>query len=197
VVTLGPPEGPIAVFLDRDGVLNSAIVRDGRPYPPATLEEFSILPGVLDACEALRRAGFVLLVVTNQPDIARGVQDRATVDEFHEILLRTLPIEEVYVCPHDDADGCDCRKPRPGMLLEAARDRDLNLGSSVMVGDRWRDIEAGRRAGCRTVFIDRGYSERAPSDPDAIVNDLVQAAAWITSKVSRGRAIGLTASGEG
>jgi D-glycero-D-manno-heptose 1,7-bisphosphate phosphatase len=196
-VTLGTSDGPAAVFLDRDGVLNRAIVRGGRPYPPATLEEFSILPGVLDACEALRRAGFVLLVVTNQPDIARGVQDRATVDEFHELLLRTLPIDEVYVCPHDDADGCDCRKPCPGMLLEAARDRNLNLGSSVMVGDRWRDVEAGRRAGCRTIFIDRGYSEPAPSNPDATVDDLGQAAAWITLNASGGRAIGPTVLGEG
>ena len=137
----------VAVFLDRDGVLNRSIIRDGRPHPPSTLEEFSILPGVLEACETLRRAGFVLLVVTNQPDIARGVQDRAVVDEFHEILLRTLPIDAVYVCPHDDVDRCECRKPGPGMLLEAARDLNLNLGGSVMVGDRWRDVEAGRRAG--------------------------------------------------
>jgi D-glycero-D-manno-heptose 1,7-bisphosphate phosphatase len=184
VVTVGTPAPPAAVFLDRDGVLNQAIIRNGRPHPPSTLEEFSILPGVLEACQALRRAGFVLLVVTNQPDIARGVQDRAVVDEFHGILLRTLPIDAVYVCPHDDDDGCDCRKPSPGMLLGAARDLNLNLGGSVMVGDRWRDVEAGRRAGCRTVFIDRGYSEQAPIGPDAVVSDLGQAAAWITSALS-------------
>jgi D-glycero-D-manno-heptose 1,7-bisphosphate phosphatase len=170
--------------LDRDGVLNRPIIRNGRPHPPATLEEFSILPGVLEACQALRRAGFVLLVVTNQPDIARGVQDRAVVDEFHGILLRTLPIAAVYVCPHDDADECDCRKPGPGMLLEAAHDLHLNLERSVMVGDRWRDVEAGHRAGCRTVFIDRGYSEPAPTNPDAVVSDLGQAAAWIAVNVA-------------
>ena len=174
------------MFLDRDGVLNRPIIRDGRPYPPATLEEFSILPGVLEACENLRRAGFILLVVTNQPDIARGVQDRAVVDEMHAVLLRTLPIDAVYVCPHDDADGCGCRKPGPGMLLEAGRDRNLNLGRSIMVGDRWRDVEAGRRAGCLTVFVDRGYSEPAPVHPDAIVSDLGEAAAWITSEVPEG-----------
>src|SRR5580704_5907335 len=144
VVRVGTSEARVAVFLDRDGVLNRAIIRNGRPHPPATLEEFTLLPGVPEACRKLRRAGFVLLVVTNQPDIARGVQDRAVVDEFHQILLRTLPIDGVYVCPHDDADGCDCRKPGPGMLLQAARDLSLNLGDSVMVGDRWRDVEAGR-----------------------------------------------------
>jgi D-glycero-D-manno-heptose 1,7-bisphosphate phosphatase len=175
-----------AVFLDRDGVLNRAIVRDGRPYPPATLDEFAILRGVPEACVTLRRAGFLLLVVTNQPDIARGLQDRARVDEFHEVLLRSIPIDAVYVCPHDDADGCDCRKPGPGMLLEAAREFGLNLGSCVMVGDRWRDVEAGRRAGCRTVFVDRGYSEPAPAHPDAIVSDLVEAAEWITSVLPGG-----------
>lgn len=183
MVRVQASEGLAAVFLDRDGVLNRPIIRDGRPYPPATLEEFSILPGVPEACEALRRAGYLLLVVTNQPDIARGVQDRAVVDEIHQVLLRTLPIDAVYVCPHDDEDGCDCRKPGPGMLLEAAWDRNLNLGSSVMVGDRWRDVEAGRRAGCRTVFVDRGYREPAPMEPDAIVTDLAEAADWIMSDV--------------
>jgi D-glycero-D-manno-heptose 1,7-bisphosphate phosphatase len=181
VVTAEGSELPVAVFLDRDGVLNRPIIRDGRPYPPATLEEFSVLPEVPGACDRLRRAGFVLLVVTNQPDIARGVQDRAVVDEIHRQLLCTLPIDRVYVCPHDDVDGCDCRKPGPGMLLEAARDLGLNLANSFMVGDRWRDVEAGRRAGCRTVFVDRGYSEQTPTDPDAAVSDLGEAAAWILS----------------
>ena len=197
MVKVGTPAGLSAVFLDRDGVLNRPIVRDGRPYPPATLEEFSILPGVPEACEVLSQAGFVLLVVTNQPDIARGVQDRGVVDEIHEYLLRTLPIAAVYVCPHDDADGCQCRKPGPGMLLEAARDRNLNLASSVMVGDRWRDVEAGQRAGCRTVFVDRGYSEPAPVNPDAIVSDLGEAADWITSGLPARRPSGLAHPGEG
>jgi D-glycero-D-manno-heptose 1,7-bisphosphate phosphatase len=136
---------------------------------------------VPEACETLRRAGFVLLVVTNQPDIARGTQDEGVVDEIHDLLLDTLPIDAIYVCPHDDGDGCACRKPNPGMLLEAAHDRNLNLLRSFMVGDRWRDVEAGRRAGCRTVFIDRGYEESAPANPDAIVSDLRQAADWITA----------------
>jgi D-glycero-D-manno-heptose 1,7-bisphosphate phosphatase len=182
VVTRHTREAQVAVFLDRDGVLNRAFVRNGRPHPPATLDEFEILPRVPEACAALRQAGFVLLVVTNQPDIARGVQDGAVIAQFHEVLLRNLPIDRIYVCPHDDAGGCDCRKPGPGMLLKAAHDFKLNLGGSVMVGDRWRDTEAGRRAGCRTVFVDRGYSEPAPKDPDAVVSDLAEAAAWITSR---------------
>ncbi len=168
-----------AVFLDRDGVLNEPFVRDGKPHPPSTLDDFRLLPGVEEACNRLCRDGFALVVVTNQPDIARGSQDRTIVDDMHRALLRALPVEAVYVCPHDDADGCVCRKPAPGLLVEAASALDLDLARSIMVGDRWRDVEAGRRAGCRTVFVDRGYEERRPRDPDAVVADLAGAADWI------------------
>lgn len=175
------PHGRPGVFLDRDGVLNEAVVLDGKPHPPATVEAFRLLPGVVQACTRLASAGFALVVVTNQPDLARGRQDRSVVDRMHETLLGTLPIDAVYVCPHDDADRCTCRKPAPGLLLTAAEDLGIDLGRSVMVGDRWRDVEAGRRAGCRTVFVDRGYSEPVPVDPDVAVGDLVAAADWITS----------------
>jgi D-glycero-D-manno-heptose 1,7-bisphosphate phosphatase len=185
VVKVETPEELAAVFLDRDGVINRAYVREGRPYPPMTLDEFSILPEAPEACEILHRAGFVLLVVTNQPDIARGSQNQAVVEEFHDLLLNALPIDGIYICPHDDADECACRKPNPGMLLEAARDRGLHLAASFMVGDRWRDVEAGRRAGCRTVFIDRDYEESAPENPDAVVRDLLQAARWIAAVSQR------------
>jgi D-glycero-D-manno-heptose 1,7-bisphosphate phosphatase len=197
VVTGKTSAAPVAVFLDRDGVLNRAIIREGRPFPPATLEEFEILPEVPEACKVLRKAGFVLLVVTNQPDIARGVLDRAVVDELHEFVLRNLPVDRVYICPHDDADGCECRKPGPGMLLKAADELGLDLEGSFMVGDRWRDVEAGRRAGCRTVFIDRGYLEPTPTDPDATVRDLGEAAVWITSAGPRAESDNRTSPGAG
>jgi D-glycero-D-manno-heptose 1,7-bisphosphate phosphatase len=197
VVKVGPSETLAAVFLDRDGVLNRPTIRQGRPHPPATVEEFTLLPGVKEACETLRRAGYTLLVVTNQPDLARGMQDRAVIDQMHEILRLTLPIDGIYICPHDDADRCDCRKPSPGMLLEAARERNLRLASCVMVGDRWRDVEAGRRAGCRTVFVDRGYSEQAPANPDVVVNDLGEAASWIASSLPGGQPVGRLPRGEG
>lgn len=178
---MNDPAGRSGVFLDRDGVLNEAVVLGGKPHPPATLDAFRLLPGVFEACAGLHAAGFVLVVVTNQPDVARGTQDRSVVDQMHDLLRRELPVDAVYVCAHDDRDGCMCRKPSPGMLLQAAADFDLNLGRSVMIGDRWRDVEAGRRVGCRTVFVDRGYSERSPADPDAVVDDLPGAAAWIAS----------------
>jgi D-glycero-D-manno-heptose 1,7-bisphosphate phosphatase len=169
-----------AVFLDRDGVLNAAVVRDGKPYPPASAADWALLPGVAAALDRLHAAGFALVVVTNQPDVARGSQTRAAVDALHQRMIVELPVlDGVVACFHDDSDGCACRKPRPGMLHDAAAAMDLELARSFMVGDRWRDIAAGAAAGCRTVFIDRGYAEARPESPDAVVADLPAAAAWI------------------
>jgi D-glycero-D-manno-heptose 1,7-bisphosphate phosphatase len=170
-----------AVFLDRDGVLNAAIVRDGRPYPPGDAGEVELLSGVEDACARLGAAGFELVVVTNQPDVARGTLTLEAVERINDVLLAALPLDEIVVCPHDDADGCECRKPKPGMLVDAAGRRELDLAESFMVGDRWRDVEAGRRAGCRTVLVDRGYDEPS-AEPDATVSDLGEAAEWILSR---------------
>jgi len=171
-----------AVFLDRDGVINRAFVRDGKPYPPSGPEELEILPGVPEALSRLSAAGFWLVVVTNQPDVARGKQSRETVETIHALLRNQLPIDEFRVCYHDDADCCHCRKPEPGMLLDAARDAQLDLSNSFMVGDRWRDIEAGKRAGCSTIFIDAGYEETRPDRPDMCVCSLSEATSWILSR---------------
>jgi len=176
-----------AVFLDRDGVINRAIVREGRPYPPATAAELEILPGVEDALVRLRAAGFRLVVVTNQPDVARGTQRREEIDAMHVRLADALPIDEFRVCDHDDPDGCDCRKPKPGLIEGAAREGAISLADSYMVGDRWRDIEAGQRAGCATIFIDRGYHERRPENADAVVGSLPEAADWILTRLRSAR----------
>ena len=168
-----------AVFLDRDGVINASVVRDGKPYPPASVEEMEILPGVPSALATLRGAGFDLIVVTNQPDVARGTQTRAAVDAIHAKMQRDLPLDAIYACFHDDADHCDCRKPKPGLLVNAARDRGIDLPTSFMVGDRWRDTDAGLAAGTRAIFIDRGYSERKPERFAVNVPGLPEAAAWI------------------
>ncbi len=171
--------GGSAVFLDRDGVLNRALVRGGKPYPPDTLDQLEILPGVPEACSKLKSAGLRLLVVTNQPDISRGTRSRAAVDAMNRAVQNQLQIDDVRVCPHDDGDGCACRKPAPGLLVDAARDWDIALDASVMVGDRWRDVESGRRAGCKTVFIDHGYAERRPESPDLTTASLPEAVPWI------------------
>jgi D-glycero-D-manno-heptose 1,7-bisphosphate phosphatase len=164
-----------AVFLDRDGVLNEAPVVNGTPHPPATPAELRVIPSAIGACRRLKEAGYVLVVVTNQPDIARGTETMAGAQALNNAVAVEMPIDEFVICPHDDADGCPCRKPLPGMLLDAAGRMGLDLAHSFMVGDRWRDIEAGRRAGCTTVLVDRGYTERKPQDPDIVVNELVEA----------------------
>ncbi|HUI05178.1 MAG TPA: HAD family hydrolase [Acidimicrobiales bacterium] len=172
-----------AVFLDRDGVLNEPLVRHGRPFSPRRPDELVVVPGVPDACARLRARGLVLVVVTNQPDVARGLQSAQDVAAINARLRAAIALDAVYVCPHDDADACPCRKPKPGMLLAAAGDLDLDLPRSFMVGDRWSDIEAGRSAGCRTVYIDRGYQEPRPTAFDHAVEDPVGALDWVLTKV--------------
>lgn len=170
------------VFLDRDGVINRAFVEDGVPRPPSGVDDLEILPGVAEAMARLRAAGFRLVVVTNQPDVARGRQTREAVEAIHARLLAILPIDEFRVCYHDDADGCSCRKPKAGLLMQ---DQRVDFRASVMVGDRWRDVEAGRAAGCRTVLIDWGLAEALTHEPDARVMSLAEAADWILGPAGR------------
>lgn len=170
-----------AVFLDRDGVLNRAYIVNGVPHPPNSLAQLEVLPGAAEACQLLRESGFKLIVVTNQPDIARGRQTLVEIELLNEALRRQLGFDDLYLCPHDDKDECRCRKPRPGMLLQAAQSHQLELRHSFMVGDRDRDIEAGLAAGCRTIFVDHGYG-RAPLPPAHLtVSSLQEAVPWIMS----------------
>lgn len=164
-----------AVFLDRDGVLNKAIVREGKPYPPANLSELEILPGVTEAINILREAGFILIVVSNQPDVARGTTTKHMVEEINHFLDDKLNIDRFIMC-YDDDDQSQFRKPRPGMLLAGAQEFEISITDSFMVGDRWRDIEAGISAGCKTIFIDYGYSEKQPSNHNFKVQSLLEAA---------------------
>jgi D-glycero-D-manno-heptose 1,7-bisphosphate phosphatase len=168
-----------AVFLDRDGVINEAPVRFGKPLAPRSLDEVVILPGVDTALAALRAAGYRLVVVTNQPDVARGTLSRAAVEAMHQQLGSQLPIDLFCTCFHDDPDACECRKPKPGLLLGAARTLGIDLAASYMVGDRWRDTEAGNAAGCRSVFIDQGYDERQPAHYHLRAQSLSEAARYI------------------
>jgi len=173
-----------AVFLDRDGVINRTIVRNGLPYPPHNLAELEVLPGVAESLRRLREAHYYLIVVTNQPDVARGTQTKETVEAIHNFLKAQLPIHDFRVCYHDDSANCHCRKPKPGMILDAAEVYDIDLSQSFLVGDRWRDIEAGSRAGCKTIFIDYHYSEPNHSQPDIVLHSLAEAADWILDKGS-------------
>jgi D-glycero-D-manno-heptose 1,7-bisphosphate phosphatase len=177
-----------AVFLDRDGVINRALVRDGKPYPPSSLAELEILPGVAEACAQLKAAGFLLIVATNQPDVGRGTLAQATLDQLHAYLRQQLPLDRIEVCPHGGekyGQPCECRKPRPGMLLRAARELGIDLTASWMVGDRWRDVDCGHAAGCRTIFIDYGYDEPLKALPDHRCASLKEAAELILRVAAR------------
>jgi D-glycero-D-manno-heptose 1,7-bisphosphate phosphatase len=163
------------VFLDRDGVLNRSFTEGTTPVPPRRREDFELLPGVVEACQAFADAGLALVVVTNQPDLARGALAPAELDAMHDLLRAALPLDDVVVCPHDSHDGCWCRKPRPGMILDAARRLDIDLDHSVGIGDRWRDIDAAHRAGIHAVHIDWGLGEPLRDSPDARFGSLAEA----------------------
>jgi D-glycero-D-manno-heptose 1,7-bisphosphate phosphatase len=173
-----------AVFLDRDGVLNRTVVRNGVPHPPASIEEVEILPGVADALDLLKKLDLPLIVVTNQPDVARGTQTKEAVEQINQFLRERLPLTAFYVCYHDTPDNCTCRKPRPGLIAEAAAAYNIDLSRSFLVGDRWSDVAAGQAAGCRTLLIDLPYSQGSRCTPSHRVRDLSEAVKIIVAELA-------------
>ena len=165
-----------AVFLDRDGVLVIPEFREGRSFAPVTLEGYRFYPDAPQALSRLKAAGYRLIVVTNQPDVGKGLVSQLVADEMHERLRKALPLDLIKACFHTQLTNCACRKPKPGMLLDAARELGIDLAESYMVGDRASDVEAGEAAGCRTVFIDLGYDERRPAAPTFIARSITEAA---------------------
>ncbi len=149
-----------AIFLDRDGVLNKAIIKNSKPYPPSKIEELEILPGVFEGIELLKHSGFKLIVITNQPDVARGTSKKETVDEINNKILETLKVDEIISCFHDDIDNCDCRKPKPGMILQAVKKWNIDLSLSYLIGDRWRDIQTAKNIGLNSILIKYNYDEK-------------------------------------
>jgi D-glycero-D-manno-heptose 1,7-bisphosphate phosphatase len=177
-----------AVFLDRDGTLTRVFVRRGKAYAPVRMRDFRLLPGVAPAVARLRSAGLLTIVATNQPDLGNGIVGLSLVRRMHEMLRRRLRLDDIRVCPHRQRAGCSCRKPKPGMLLAAAREHAIDLGASFMIGDRASDVLAGAAAGCYTVFIDRGYAEtrKAQFHPDATARSLPEAVRRILQRIGRG-----------
>jgi D-glycero-D-manno-heptose 1,7-bisphosphate phosphatase len=168
-----------AVFLDRDGVLIKAGKQSGLPTSAKKLSDVVLDPNAIDSIMTLKQLGFLCVMVTNQPDVARGFCNEKDVIEINDYLLKTLNLDATYTCFHDSSDNCDCRKPKPGMILEAAKNFPINLTSSYLVGDRWRDINAGAAAQCCTIFIDHGYKESLGVAPHSIVSNLKEAIDWI------------------
>lgn len=175
-----------AVFLDRDGVLNQTIFRMGKPRAPYTLEEFTLFAGVKEAIDLLKRNQFILIVVTNQPDVARGWVSEDAVHAVNDKLQELIPVDEIKICFHTEKDNCLCRKPRPGMLLEAAHERDIDLSLSWIIGDRHSDVEAGRSAGCKTILIGEG-DHSSSVVPDYQFENLLAAAKLIVEINISGR----------
>lgn len=169
-----------AVFLDRDGVLNKAIIKNGKPYPPASIEEMELTTDVKEALQILKNAGFMLIGATNQPDVARGKTSRSVVDAINNKLLAELALDEINTCFHDDYEACECRKPLPGLITEAAKRFDIDLEDSFMIGDRWKDVQAGHRAGCKTIWLDYQYQENYLGEkPTYQTTTLMDAVNWI------------------
>jgi D-glycero-D-manno-heptose 1,7-bisphosphate phosphatase len=174
-----------AVFLDRDGVLNRSEVRDGKPYAPRDPADFRLLPGVAQAVAALKNAGFLVIVVTNQPDLGHGLITQQALAAMHRRITDKAPVDEIIVCPHRQDEGCSCRKPKPGMMLRAQRRWNIDLARSYMVGDRWNDVVAGNAAGIYTIHIDRRYTESVDFTPNASVRSLKAATRHILARESR------------
>jgi D-glycero-D-manno-heptose 1,7-bisphosphate phosphatase len=168
-----------AVFLDRDGVINRVVVRNGKPHPPSSPRDLELYQDVIDGCAKLKAANFLLVVITNQPDVGRGVQSREMVEAMHLKLQSALPsVDRIEICYHGGeryGQPCDCRKPRPGLILRAATELNIDLKESYVIGDRWRDIDCARAAGCRAIFIDRGYKEKLRQTPDVTVANFKEA----------------------
>lgn len=178
-----------SVFLDRDGVINYPIIKDGKPYPPSDLSEFRLIPGVIEGAKMLKESGFLIVVVTNQPDVGRGLISRETVESIHQKMKELLLVDEVRVCFDDGVImNSEFRKPNPGMILASAEENSIDLKESFMIGDRWRDIDAGQRAGLTTIFIDYGYNEELHMKPHYVASSFLEAAKLIINLNSeRGR----------
>ena len=167
-----------AVFLDRDGIINEIIFRNGKLSAPYSLTEFRFLPKVKEAIALFKRNGFLRIVVTNQPEIGRGDYSEKSLQEIHQLMNRKLDLNAVYFCPHDKDGGCSCKKPSIGLVEKAKSEFGIDLSRSFVVGDRWRDIELGKRSGCRTILVNTQATalDTKLVKPDYMVNNLLEAA---------------------
>ena len=164
-----------AVFLDRDGVINKVFIKDGLPTSPNSLDELEILKGVKESISRLKKLGFVCLIVTNQPNVSRKKTSKNNVIDINNFLKKKIKFDDIFVCYHDDKDNCNCRKPKPGLLLRASQKWNVDFKKSFMVGDRWRDIQAGENIGCKTIFLDYKYKDKKPKNPDFVTDTLLSA----------------------
>ncbi len=178
-------ESKRAVFLDRDGVINKVIFRNGKVSSPWKFEEFEILPGVKKVLTKFKKMGFLNIVVSNQPDVKRGFLKKEELEKMNQFLIQNLPIDEIMICPHDDNDYCNCRKPKPGLILKATKKYEIDLKQSFFIGDGWKDVEAGKKAGCKVILKKTNYNKNIQKGPDFIVNSLKEALEIIKNSIQK------------
>jgi D-glycero-D-manno-heptose 1,7-bisphosphate phosphatase len=174
-----------ALFIDRDGVVNEVILKNGSPCAPWNMEEFKVLPDAPDAIRKAKNLGLLAIICTNQPDVPRGFVSREDVEKMHLQIKEKTPVDDIFVCLHDDIDNCDCRKPKPGMLIKAAKKWDIELSSSFFVGDTWKDISAGKGANCKTFLIKKNYNKTSMPDCDFAVDNLSSAVELISTIIKK------------
>jgi len=174
-----------AVFLDRDGVINRGHLENGKCYAPRKVNDFHLLPYVRESVARLKGAGFLVFVITNQPDINNGLVSAQTVELMHDILRKKTRVDGIYVCPHTQKENCECRKPKPGLILKAAGRFDVELAESFVLGDRASDVEAGHAVGSRTIFIDRNYKERKPVNQEFTAPSIRSATSYILKSLKK------------
>jgi len=156
-----------ALFLDRDGVLNIPILRGGRTYAPVQFSDFQLYEDVIPTLHEVKNRGYLLVLITNQPDLSKGLLAPEELHRMHQFLQEKIPFDSLEVCPHQDSDDCECRKPKPGMILRAAKQLSIDLSQSIVIGDRWRDILAGKTAGCKTALkIVEDFTDDRQETPD-------------------------------
>lgn len=168
-----------AIFLDRDGVINEVIVKGNKPFSPSRLDDFVLLSDIKQALKIFKELGFLNIIVTNQPDIARGLLAKKDLEKMHDHIKGSLPIDGILLCPHDDKDMCLCRKPKPGLLKKAEGKWGIDLSRSYLIGDTWRDIEAGNVAGCTTVLLNKPYNRECARNCDLNVDSLNELAQFL------------------
>ncbi len=167
------------IFLDRDGVINRSNVKNGKPYAPLRFENFIFLPKVKKSIHQLKKLGFLVILITNQPDISKKKLKISTLDKMNDKIYRNLDVDDIFFCIHSSEDNCNCRKPKTGMLLESQKKYNINLNKSFMIGDRKKDIDSGIKAGCKTIFINRNYNEERPTRQNYTTTSLYKAVEYI------------------
>tara|TARA_Y100000741_G_scaffold362569_1_gene348606 strand:+ start:242 stop:787 length:546 start_codon:yes stop_codon:yes gene_type:complete len=167
------------VFLDRDGVINKPYIKNGKSFAPTKFNEFSIYPEAKESVRILHSLDFKVIVITNQPDIARGLILDSDISKMNSKMFNDLNIDDIFICPHSEEDNCNCRKPKPGMILEAKKKYKIDLNSSFLIGDRFTDIQAAKNTGCKSIFIDRNYNEKKPIFQEANVKNILSAVNFI------------------